>query len=133
MRYMLDTNICIYAIKKKPEKVIEQILNHCDDEFYISAMTYSELMYGAEKSELSDKNKVAINTLISNISILDFDSRAGNEYGKIRAQLEKDGKVIGSMDMLIAAHAISSNCILVTNNEREFERVKGLVIENWTK
>ena len=133
MRYMLDTNICIYAIKKKPQIVIEQILKHLNDEFYVSSMTYSELIYGADKSSFPDKNKVAINTLLSNITILDFDSKAGNEYGKIRSQLEKKGQIIGTMDMLIAAHAMSANCILVTNNEKEFERVEELSIENWAR
>ena len=133
MKYMLDTNICIYAVKKNPQSVIEQFIKHSNDDFYISAMTYSELMFGAEKSLMPNRNKVAISTLLSNITILDFDSRAGNEYGKIRAYLEKEGQPIGTMDMLIAAHAISSNCVLVTNNEKEFIRVKNLVVENWAK
>ena len=133
MRYMLDTNICIYAIKKKPKEVIEQLLKHCEDEYFISVITYSELIYGAEKSSMPERNKVAINTFLSNITILNFDSIAGNEFGRIKSQLENRGQIIGTMDMLIAAHAISSKCVLVTNNEREFNRVSGLIVENWAR
>ena len=97
----------------------------------ISSITYSELSYGVEKSEQKDRNRLALTLMLSNIEILEFDSAAAEEYGNIRARLEKSGTPIGSLDMLIAAHAKASGCTLVTNNLKEFSRVEGLKAENW--
>lgn len=133
MMYMLDTNICIYMIKQKPRQVIEKLKSMNKADLCISSITYSELLYGAEKSSNIAKNLLALTMFLSNIEILPYDENASVDYGFIRSDLEKKGKPIGPLDMLIAAHAASLRMILVTNNEKEFERVKGLNIENWTK
>ncbi len=133
MKYMLDTNICIYAIKHKPDIVIKKFLSHDPEEICISAITYAELMHGVEKSMAVEKNRVAMSLFLSPITILQFDERAAEEYGRIKAELEKKGTPIGPMDTLIAGHARSSGLILVTNNTREFSRVTGLAVEDWTQ
>lgn len=132
MRYMLDTNICIHVIKNRPETVIRNFLKHEPGELCISSITYAELMHGVEKSQDSERNRVALTLFLSPISILSFDNFAAEEYGKIRADLERKGTPIGPMDTLIAAHARAEDLILVTNNTREFNRVEGLNVENWT-
>lgn len=132
MKYMLDTNICIYAIKHKPPTVIQNFLKHDPEEMCISVITYAELMHGVEKSQTIERNRVAITLFLSCISILEFDHYTAEEYGKIRAELERNGTPIGPMDMLIAGHARSEGLILVTNNTREFNRVEDLEIEDWT-
>ncbi len=132
MKYMLDTNICIYTIKHKPEIVVKNFLKHDPDEMCISAITYAELMHGVEKSQAKEKNRLAITMFLSSISILEFHNYAAEEYGKIRAELERKGTPIGPMDMLIAGHARSEGLILVTNNTREFFRVEDLEVEDWT-
>lgn len=131
MKYMLDTNICIYAIKHKPETVIKNFLQHDPDEICISSITYAELMHGVEKSQAIERNKMALSLFLSPITIKEFTVTAAEEYGKIRATLEKKGTPIGPMDMLIAAHAKSEDLIIVTNNTKEFNRVNNLQIENW--
>lgn len=130
MRYMLDTNICIYIIKHKPESVYRRLMKIRPEDVCISSITYSELSYGVEKSEQKDRNRLALTLMLSNIEILEFDTAAAEEYGNIRARLEKTGTPIGSLDMLIAAHAKASGCTLVTNNLKEFSRVEGLKAEN---
>lgn len=131
MKYMLDTNICIYTIKQKPSSVIQNYLARDPEEMCVSSITYAELMHGVEKSQFPEKNRLAISLFFSPLTVLDFDSCAAEEYGRIRAALEKKGTPIGPMDMLIAAHARSQNLTVVTNNTREFLRVDGLSIENW--
>lgn len=133
MKYMLDTNICIYAIKHKPPEVIRKFLSHDSNDLCISSITYAELMHGVEKSMAIERNRVAITMFLSPITILDFDTYAAEEYGRIRADLERKGMPIDPMDMLIAAHAKAEDLILVTNNIREFERVEDLEVEDWTK
>lgn len=133
MKYMLDTNICIYVIKHKPEIVINRFLAHNPDDICISSITYAELMHGVEKSQAIDKNRLAISLFLSPITVLDFNAGAAESYGMIRADLEKKGTPIGPMDMLIAGHAMSEKLILVTNNTKEFARVEGLLLENWTQ
>lgn len=118
MRYMLDTNICIYAIKHKPLKVIERLQMHEPCEICISSITYAELFHGVEKSQAVIKNRVALALLLANIEILDFDTRAAECYGSIRATLEKAGTPIGPMDMMIAGHAASLGYTVVTNNTK---------------
>lgn len=132
MKYMLDTNICIYAIKHKPPEVIKKFLKHTPDELCISSITYGELMHGVEKSQAVERNRMAITLFLSSIAILPFDSYAAEEYGKVRADLELKGMPIGPMDLLIAGHARAARLILVTNNTREFFRVSGLQVEDWT-
>ena len=130
--YMLDTNICIYAIKRQPESVLQHLLSHAPEEICISSITYAELRHGVEKSQARNKNHLALSLFLSEIEIIPFDGKAAEEYGSIRAELEKSGTPIGSMDTLIAAHARSQNMVIVTNNVREFQRVKELQIEDWT-
>lgn len=131
MRYMLDTNICIYALKNKPAEVIENLKKHRPEEICISAVTYAELAHGAYKSQAVERNRIALAILLANIEILDFDVNAAQMYGRIRADLEKEGTPIGTLDMMIAAHAQSLDYVVVTNNTKEFARVKNLRIENW--
>lgn len=131
MRYMLDTNICIYIIKHKPEKVFRQLMKYDPSEICISSVTYAELMHGVEKSRAVDKNRLAITLLLSNIEIMNFDVSAAEYYGKIRADLEKKGTPIGPLDMMIAGHAKSLGYTVVTNNIKEFSRVENLKLENW--
>lgn len=131
MRYMLDTNICIYLIKHKPPQVFEKLQEHNPDEICISAVTYAELVHGVEKSKAVERNRLALTILLSNIEILDFDMKAAEEYGRIRADLEKKGTPIGLLDMMIAGHAKSLGYTVVTNNLGEFKRVEGLQYENW--
>lgn len=133
MMYMLDTNICIYIIKQKPKSVIDKFKKMKNANICISSITYSELLYGAEKSSNIAKNLLALTMFLSNIEILSYDESASIDYGIIRSKLEKQGKIIGPLDMLIAAHAKSLNIILVSNNLKEFERVDGLKLENWVK
>ncbi len=133
MKYMLDTNICIYAIKHKMETVIKNFLSHEPEEMCISSITYAELMYGVEKSTAIEKNRIALSLFLSPLTILEFQASAAEEYGKVRAELESKGMPIGPMDLLIAGHARSDGLILVTNNTREFCRVERLVVEDWTR
>lgn len=133
MKYMLDTNICIYAIKHKPDTVIKRFLSHDPEELCISAITYAELMHGVEKSMAVERNRIAMSLFLSPITILGFDGQAAEEYGKIKAELQKKGTLIELMDTLIAGHAKSRGLILVTNNTRELNHVVGLSVEDWTR
>lgn len=131
MLYILDTNICIYIIKKKPVKVFEKFRKLPLGSVGISSITLAELMFGVSKSSQKEKNQLALNQFLIPLNILDFGTDAAIEYGTIRASLEKQGKIIGSLDTLIAAHVKSLGLTLVINNEKEFNRVDGLKIENW--
>ncbi len=131
--FMLDTDICIYIIKQKPKSVLKYFRRLQANELVMSVITFAELMNGAKKSQRVKENTVKLEELAEILLIKPFDKKAAITYGDIRSNLEKNGLVIGSNDMLIAAHALSLDCILVTNNEREFRRVKGLKIENWIK
>lgn len=133
MRYMLDTNICIYVIKHKPESVFRKLKKIKPEDVCISSITYAELAYGVEKSAQPERNRLALSMMLSSIEIVAFDDAAADEYGDIRAGLERKGTPIGSLDMLIAAHARSLGCTLVTNNTKEFCRVEGLEVVNWVK
>lgn len=133
MRYMLDTNICIYSIKHKPEQVFLRLQEHEPADICISSVTYAELVHGVEKSQAIEKNRLALALLLANIEILNFDANAAESYGKIRADLEKQGTPIGALDMMIAGHAKSLNYTVVTNNTKEFNRVPGLKLENWAE
>ena len=133
MKYMLDTNICIYLIKRKPPKVIEkfQALNVGD--IGISSITVAELQYGAAKSARQRQNQTALDLFFAPLEIAHFDVGAAQQYGSIRAQLENLGTPIGAYDLLIAGHALSLEATLVTNNIGEFSRIPELTIENWVE
>ena len=131
MKYMLDTNIVIYLIKKQPESVLQKLQEYDPSDFCISSITLAEMEYGIAKSTSPEKNQAALSAFLSNIDILPFDDRAAVDYGDIRASLEKKGTPIGPNDMLIAAHARSLGLTIVTNNVREFRRVDGLMLDNW--
>ena len=131
MIYMLDTDICIYIIKRKPSSVVNRLEQLKPGELAISAITFAELVNGAEKSKYVEANMARLNDLTELIDVRPFDRRAALSYGSVRSGLEKRGEVIGGNDLLIAAHALSLNWTLVTNNEKEFRRVEGLKVENW--
>lgn len=131
MKFMLDTNICIYAIKNKPESVLKHLKENLSNGLCISSITLAELEHGVEKSANKEKNALALLQFLSILTVLPFDDLAAVEYGKICAYLQKKGTPIGVMDMLIASHARAEKLVLVTNNVREFERVPELLIENW--
>ena len=131
MKYLLDTNICIALIRQKPVALLQQLTSHEPGEVGISAITLAELVHGAEKSAQSAHNMSALQQFLLPLELADFDQQAALAYGKIRVKLEHDGQLIGSMDMLIAAHAIGLGAILVTNNVREFQRIDGLALEDW--
>ena len=133
MRYMLDTNICIYVIKHKPEKVLRKLQTIHPEDVCISSVTYAELVHGVEKSAAVEKNRLALSMLLANMEILDFDVQAADCYRKIRADLEKKGRPIGPLDMMIAGHGQSLGYTVVTNNVKEFSRVGALRIENWAE
>lgn len=131
--YILDTNICIYIIKRKPESVFNKFKELTPGEVGISSITLAEMQYGINKSSKPGQNQEALNQFLLPLEILDFNTNAAIEYGRIRSALEKKGTPIGSLDMLIGAHAKSIGAILVTNNVKEFNRVPGLSMENWVK
>lgn len=133
MTYMLDTNICIYAMKNKPEKVLRRLREELDNGVCISSITLAELEYGMKHSSNPAKNEQALLRFLVPFSVLPFGSTAAAEYGEIRAYLQSQGTPIGPLDMLIAGYARAEKMILVTNNVREFERVPGLELENWAE
>lgn len=131
MKYMLDTNICIFVIKHKPEAVIKRFMEHDPSDICISSITYAELVHGVEKSQAKEKNRIALTLLLANIQIVPFDSLAAQVYGVVKADLQKQGTPIGPLDTLIASHAKALDLTLVTNNTREYIRVEGLKVEDW--
>jgi tRNA(fMet)-specific endonuclease VapC len=131
MKLMLDTNVCIYIIKQQPVAVLKRFLEYQIGDIGISSITLSELRYGVAKSTHQEKNTKALDEFITPLEIVSFDEEAAHVYGDIRATLEKAGTPIGSMDMLIAAHAVSLGIPLVTNNAREFVRIPALNIIDW--
>jgi tRNA(fMet)-specific endonuclease VapC len=133
MKFMLDTNICIYIIKQKPTSVLERFLRSEISQIGISTITLSELSCGVTKSSRPQQNQIALMQFIAPLEILPYDDLAAQHYGNLRARLEIQGRTIGSLDMLIAAHALSITCTLVTNNEKEFCRIPHLKIDNWAK
>lgn len=133
MTYMLDTNICIYAMKNKPENVLQRLKKELDNGICISSITLAELEYGMKHSSNPVKNEQALLRFLLPLTVLPFGAAAATEYGAIRAYLQSKGTPIGPLDMLIAAHAKAEDMILVTNNVAEFERVPELEIENWAE
>lgn len=130
IRYMLDTNICIYIINAKPLAVLERFKLEAIGSIAISCISAAELAYGVAKSG-SDKNRAALEMFLAPLAVVPFDENAIWQYGQLRTDLEKRGHPIGPMDTMIAAHALALNTTLVTNNTREFARVEGLLMENW--
>jgi tRNA(fMet)-specific endonuclease VapC len=131
MRFLLDTNTCIYIIKNKPPQVLAKFQNLDISDVGISSITVAELEYGVYKSQRQEQNRAALSQFLIPLEIVPFNEQVTQSYGKIRAELERQGIVIGSMDMLIASQAISLGLILVTNNVRELSRIPELVLENW--
>ena len=128
---LLDTNICIYIIRRKPEEVLRRFQQYHPGEIGISSITLAELQYGVAKSQAQKRNAEALSEFLISFEILPFSEAATQVYGSIRTLLERQGNIIGAMDLLIAAHAVSLDAVLVTNNVKEFERVPDLKVENW--
>jgi tRNA(fMet)-specific endonuclease VapC len=132
-RYMLDTDICIYISKRRPPEVKARFEQLRPGQMLMSVITYGELYYGASKSDQRAKAMTELNTTVRAIPVENLTSMVAEAYGTIRAALEEQGHVIGNNDMWIAAHALSLGVTLASNNDREFLRVTGLSVENWTK
>ena len=131
MKLMLDTNICIYLIKEHPASVLGRFALHPVGDIGVSVITLAELEYGVAKSGRPARNREALEQFVSPLEVAPFDRRATAAYGKVRTTLEKKGQPIGSMDLLIAAHAISLEVRLITHNVKEFGKVPGLRVEDW--
>ena len=131
MNFLLDTDICIYLINKRPPSVISRFKQYRPGDIGISVITVSELEYGVAKSVRQKENQQRLDAFLAPFDLLSYTAEAVRTYGTIRADLEKRGKVIGPLDMLIAAQALTEELTLVTNNEREFKRIPGLRFENW--
>lgn len=130
LKYMLDTDITIYTLNNKPDKVRAEFKKHYG-QICISSITLMELIYGAEKSSNPEKNLSVVEGFAARLDVLPYNSEAAAHSGQLRAELAKTGKPIGPYDQMIAGHARSHGLILVTNNVKEFERVPGLRVENW--
>ncbi len=130
LRFMIDTNIAIYTLKNRPAKVRDAFKKH-NGEMCLSSVSLGELIYGAEKSVQVERNLADIEGLAARLEVRSFDYPAAIQFGQLRADLTKSGKVIGPYDMMIAGHARALGLILVTNNVKEFNRVPGLRVENW--
>lgn len=133
MKYLLDTNICIYIIKQKPPAVQKKFGTCSPGDICISSITVAELQYGVQKSNRLIQNQQALDQFLLPLNTVNFSLETSLAYGKIRADLERAGTPIGPLDTLIAAHALALNLTIVTNNVREFERVPDLAIENWAE
>ena len=131
MKFLLDTNICIYIIKQKPREVLQKFNTYRVGDIGVSSITVAELEFGVQKSQFPARNQQALTQFLLPLKIVDFDRAAAIVYGNIRAKLEKRGKPIGSLDTLIAAHAVSLDVTLITNNVKEFNRISNLQLENW--
>ncbi|MGC0055736.1 type II toxin-antitoxin system tRNA(fMet)-specific endonuclease VapC (plasmid) [Brucella pituitosa] len=131
LKYMLDTNICIFTIKNRPKQVREAF-NRFHDQLCISSISLMELIYVAEKSANPEKNLAVVEGFAARLEVLSYDETAANHTGQLRAELARNGTPIGPYDQLIAGHARSRGLIVVTNNRREFDRVPGLRVEDWT-
>ena len=133
MKYLLDTNICIYIINNRPSKVIGKLRKFKSEEIGISVITLSELQKGVSKSHHKKKNQQVLDNFTSVFKILPFEELDAKVYGEIVVKLERLGQIIGGNDLFIAAHSLSRRLTLVTNNEKEFDRVEGFKVENWAK
>ena len=131
--FLLDTDICIYLIKKQPAQALARLQALDISQVGISTITLSELEYVVSKSSKPEQNKLALAEFVAPLEIIAYDDAAAAHYGHIRTLLERQGTPIGPLDTLIAAHALALGCALVTNNDREFSRIPNLVVENWTR
>ena len=131
--YMLDTNICTYVINRRPPGVLRRFENLASDDLCISIITFAELHYGVERSSAQDRNRQIVDDFTSRLEVRPWDRGAALHYAEIRSALEAKGTPIGNMDLLIAAHARSGDCTLVSNNLREFRRIPRLKRENWAR
>ena len=131
MKYLIDTNICIYIMNKRPVEVLNKFKKLKLGEIGISTISVSELQYGVRNSKYREKNKKRLAEFLAPFEILSFDEMAAEIYGDIRFKLEKRGQPVGPLDQLIAAHALSQGLILVTNTDKEFKRFQNLKVENW--
>ncbi len=131
LKYMLDTNICIFTIKNRPQQ-LREAFNRFHDKLCISSVSLMELIYGAEKSAHPEKNLAVVEGFAARLKVLPYDEPAANQTGQLRAELARSGTPIGPYDQLLAGHARSHGLIMVTNNRREFDRVPGLRVEDWT-
>jgi tRNA(fMet)-specific endonuclease VapC len=131
MKYMLDTNICIALIKRKPSKALKRLARLSAGDIGISTITLAELCYGIAKSQFVERNREALEEFLLPLEIVDFDENAASAYGPVRAELKKAGWQIGPLDTQIGAHALSLDAVLVSDNTAEFRRIKGLQVENW--
>ena len=132
MKYLIDTNICIYIMNKRPVDTIRRFKQFDPGQIGISSITVSELESGVQKSGHRKMNQTRLDEFLVPFEILPYDQAAAGVYGEIRVELEKRGQPIGALDTLIAAHALSRNLILITSNEKEFMRIERLRVENWT-
>jgi tRNA(fMet)-specific endonuclease VapC len=132
VKYLLDTNTCVFVIRNKSQLTLQRLRQHAAGVVGICSITLAELRYGADKSQDPAKNHAALNSFLAPVEIVEFDAQAAGQYGNIRTDLERRGLPIGPLDTLIAAHALSLGLTLVTNNIREFRRVSGLSVEDWT-
>ena len=131
MKALLDTDMCVFAIRKKSQIVLGKLQEFEAGELSISSITHAELLYGAYKSNFTSQALTALELFLAPLLVVDFGSEAAHEYGRIRALLERQGNVIGAVDMFIAAHALQLGVPLVTNNTKEFSRIPSLLVENW--
>ena len=131
MNVLLDTNMCIYLIKNRPPEVLRRFEEYAVGDIGVSSVTAAELHFGAQKSQRPAQNEQALEQFLLPLAVVGFDLSASIAYGRVRAALEKQGTPIGPLDTLIAAHALSLDLTLVTNNVREFARVPDLSVENW--
>ena len=131
MIYLLDTNTCIYFLNRSSEKIISQCKRFSPSQINLPSITVAELFYGAEKSKAKKRNWAIVENFVSTFEIVPFDEKSCEIYARIRASLEKSGVPIVPMDLLIASISLANNSILVSNNIKEFRRIKGLKLENW--
>ncbi len=131
MTHLLDTNTCIFFLNRTSERIISQFKKFSPSGIKLPSITVAELFYGAEKSKAKKKNRTIVENFVSTFEIIPFDEKCCKTYAKIRASLEKVGAPIGPMDLLMASISLANNFTLITNNVREFRRVKGLKLENW--
>lgn len=132
LKYLLDTNIVIYTMKNRPQQVKKHFERH-DSQMAISTVTLGELVFGAEHSQRVEQNLADIEAMVARLEVLPFDTKAAYHFGQIRARLYRLGRPIGPYDMMIAGQAIASGLKLVTNNVKDFQRIPGLLLEDWSK
>lgn len=131
MAYLLDTNTCIYFLNGSSQNIITRMKKLSPSDIKLSSVTVAELFFGAEIGKTKKKNRIIVEGFVSNFEVIPFDERCCQTYAKIRASLEKSGSLVGPMDLLIAAITLAHNLRLVTNNIKEFRRIRGLRVENW--